>query len=404
MKKGWLKMLLTVVLIAVIAVLSINPLATNLQLGLDLRGGAEVVLQAVHEDGSAVTAEEMSQLKEVMRKRVDALGVSEPIIQNEGNDRLIIQLAGIDNPNDAIAALGRTARLEFIDPAGNVVISGTELKDAQGTNINGKVYIALEFSDEGAKKFGEATTLYVGQPISISLDGQVISSPIVQEPILNGRAQIDGNYTLEQAINEAAILKGGALPVDVEILSKRTVGPTLGAESLDKSMNATVIGLILMLAFVILWYRVPGIVAAISLVAYSIILLWLMEAVGVVLTLPGIAGFILTVGMAVDANIIIYERIKEEVRSGKSLQASIHAGFRRALWTILDANITTLLAAAVLFYFGTGAIQGFAVTLSLGILVSLFSALFLTKYLLIWSADIKAFRRNLKLYGGKERG
>ena len=397
---GWKIALVVIVLIAAIA-LSITPLKNSLNLGLDLQGGAEVVLMAVPEEGTTLTEEDMSQLKEVIRKRVDNLGVSEPVIQMEGDDRIIVQLAGVDNPDQAIELIGQTAKLEFIDPEGNVVVSGDDLVDAQGvsfTNDTEVGEIALTFSEEGKTKFADATTKYVGQNIDIYLDDQLLISATVNEPILNGEATISGGYTLEDAIAQAAVLKGGALPVDVEIMSKRTVGPTLGSDSLTASLYAGIIGLILLFLYIIGYYRLPGLVAVISLLCYTLLLFWAEVLMEVTLTLPSIAGFVLSIGMAVDANIIIYERFREEMRNGVKIRPAIRAGFKRALWTILDSNITTLLAAAVLFKFGTGSVQGFAVTLSIGIIISMFSALVITRYLLKWTADISACRSNPKLY------
>lgn len=404
MKNGGLKIAVFAIVLIVAVAVSVTPLMNNLQLGLDLQGGAEVVLQAVPEEGQTLTEDDMTQLREVIRNRVDNLGVSEPIIQLEGDDRIIVQLAGVDNPDEAISLIGQTAKLEFIDPQGNVVVSGSDLADASGQDVNGEGVISLKFSEEGTEKFADATQQYVGQNIDIYLDDELLISAVVQEPILNGEAQITGNYTLEDAINQAAILKGGALPVDVEILSKRTVGPSLGSDSLTASLYAGIIGLTLLCIYVIAYYRLPGAVAVLSLISYTLLLLWAEVLLGVTLTLPSIAGFVLSIGMAVDANIIIYERLREELRSGKSLRASIRAGFKRALWTILDSNITTLLAAAVLFKFGTGSVQGFAVTLSIGIIISMLSALVITKYLLQWSADVNAFKMHPRLYGNLVKG
>jgi len=398
MKNGGLKIAIFLIVLIVAIAVSFNPLVNNLQLGLDLRGGCEVVLQAIPEEGEEITDEDMIGLIEVIRNRVDNLGVSEPTIQRSGEDRIIVELAGVDNPDDAIDLIGQTAKLEFIDPEGNVVISGSDLKNATGQNYNGSNYIALEFSDEGAQKFASATSANVGKVITIVLDDKVLMSPVVEEAITDGRAQISGNYTLEEAINFAAILKGGALPVDVEVLSKQTVGPTLGSDSLDKSLTAGIIGMILLCIFMIIRYRVPGVIAIFSLLVYALILFWLEHLLGVVFTLASIAGLLLSIGMAVDANIIIYERLREEVLAGKSLRQAIRAGFKRALWAILDSNITTILAAIVLYIFGSGPIQGFAITLVIGILVSMFSALFVTKYLLYWSAEIPGMKNKFSLY------
>lgn len=407
--KGGLWLLLCIVVLALAVVFSWGHLKDNLNLGLDLRGGAEVVLQAVPEEGQTVTSEDMDALKEVIRKRVDNMGVSEPIIQLEGDDRIIVQLAGVDDPDEAIELVGKTAKLEFIDPYGNIILTGSDLADAKGVRNSGasvgeENVISLTFSEEGTKKFAQATQRFLGQVISIYIDDECIVAATVNTPITNGQAQITGGYTFEEAIAQASILKGGALPVDVEVMSKRTVGPSLGADSLAKSINAGLIGMGLLLLFVIGYYRLPGVVAAISLVAYTLVLTWLISLLNITLTLPGIAGFVLSIGMAVDANIIIYERLREEIAVGKSLQASTVSAFRRALWTILDSNITTLIAAAVLFQFGTGSVQGFAVTLAVGIVVSMFSALFVTHYMLLWCSEVPLFAKHVRLFTNRKGG
>jgi preprotein translocase subunit SecD len=304
--------------------------------------------------------------------------------------------------------------LEFVDPRGNIILTGSDLADAQGVRNSGasdpseQNVISLTFSKEGAEKFAEATAKFIGQNIAIYIDDEKVVDATVKSVISDGKAQISGNYTLEEAVAEAAILKGGALPVDVEVMSKRTVGPSLGADSLQKSLYAGILGMILLLAFIIIYYRLPGVVAALSLVAYTIVLTWLISWLNITLTLPGIAGFVLSIGMAVDANIIIYERLREEIANDKSLPAAVTSAFRRALWTILDSNITTLIAAAVLFQFGTGSIQGFAVTLAVGIVVSMFSALVVTRFLLKWCAQVPAFTKHIGLFtsvkGGVARG
>ncbi|MGI5892733.1 MAG: protein translocase subunit SecD [Bacillota bacterium] len=402
--KSGIKVLITLVIIALAVIFSITPLSQNIKLGLDLQGGAQVVLLAKPEQGQSITSDDMEKLTQVMRKRVDEFGVTEPIIQREGSDRLIIELAGVDNPEKAIDILGRTAKLEFRDPSGQVIVSGSELKSAsaQIDQQKNEPYVALEFSEEGAKKFGSATARLVGQVIAIYLDNEIIQEPVVQGPIMDGHASISGGYeTLEDASNIAALLRGGALPVDIEIMSKRTVGPSLGQDSLDKSFTAITIGMLILVVFMIAYYRLPGVLAIISLIVYGLLLLWAMIGIGATLTLPGIAGFVLSIGIAVDANIIIYERIKEELRNGKSLNAGISAGFKRAFWTIFDSNITTLIAALVLFKVGTGSVQGFAITLTLGIIASMFTALVFTRFMIRWVSNIKGLQ-NRKLYGDTE--
>lgn len=398
-----LKLLLVVIAIFAAIYFSIHPVQNRMNLGLDLQGGAHVVLQAVPDQGKKISEEDMVKLTAIMRKRVDEFGVSEPVIQREGRDRLIVELAGVDNPDEAIELLGRTARLEFRDPAGEIILTGADLKDAQARidSNTGEAEISLEFTKEGAEKFGSATARLVDQPIHIVLDGTVLQSPNVSEPIMNGQARITGAFEFEEAANNAALLRGGALPVNIQIMEKRTVGPRLGQDSLDKSYNAILVGITAVFVFIMAFYRVPGVLACIALIVYGLIDLWILILLHATITLPGIAGFLLSVGMAVDANVIIFERLKEELRAGKTLRAAVDAGFKRAFRAILDANVTTLIATAVLYYFGTGPIKGFAVTLSVGILTSMFTAIAFTRWILSWTVDL-SFLKNKKFYGVKE--
>ena len=401
MKRGsGIKLIITLVLIAAAVFFSIQPIRENINLGLDLQGGASVLLQAVPQEGQTITTEDMEKLTAVMRNRVDEFGVAEPIIQQEGEDRLIVELAGIENPDEAIEMLGKTAKLEFKDPSGAVILTGADLANSSAVidNSTGQNVVTLEFTEEGTDKFASATSRLVGKEISIYLDGVLLQNPVVNGPILDGNAQIQGGFaTFEAAANIAALLRGGALPVDIEILSKSTVGPTLGQDSLDKSFRAIIIGLVVLAVFMIAYYRLPGLLANISLIVYALLLLWILSLIHATLTLPGIAGFVLSIGMAVDSNIIIYERLKEELRAGKTLRVAVEAGFKRALSTILDANITTLIAALVLFQFGTGSIQGFALILAIGLVVSLVTAIFFTRMMLRWMIHVAAFN-NPKLY------
>lgn len=400
-KAGGFKVTIIVALILAAVYFSLGPIQTQTNLGLDLQGGAHVVLEAKPEEGQEVTPEIMESVTAIIRERVDAFGVSEPLIQREGDRRVIVELAGIDNPEDAIAMLGKTARLEFRAPNGTVIVTGADLKEVNPqknpqTNEN---MVAMIFTPEGAEAFGTATMQYTGQKISIYLDGELIQDPVVNGPILTGEAQISGGFaTFEDAARIAALLRSGSLPIDLEIIAHQTVGPTLGQDSLNKSIKATAIGVCILFIFLIAYYRLPGVVAVISMVVYGLLLMWGLNLLNATLTLPGIAGFVLSAGMAVDANIIIYERIKEELRAGKSLFAGIESGFKRAVITIIDANVTTLIAALVLFQFGTGSVKGFAVTLSLGLFASMFTAIVFTKYLLLAMASINGLR-NKKFYG-----
>jgi preprotein translocase subunit SecD len=372
--------------------------------GLDLQGGVHVVAQAQGREGKAVTDEDMRQLQSVMRQRVDELGVSEPVIQRQGADRLIIELAGVKDPDDAVRLIGKTAMLQFKTYDGKVVVTGSELKDARPNRdpATNEPVVELEFNSEGARKFGEVTKQLVEQYgetdprrcIAVYLDEELLTNPVVRTAITEGKAVIEGGFaTFDEAAELAALLRGGALPVNVEILEKRLVGPTLGEDSLARSRVAVTVAVIAVLIFMILVYRLPGVVADLSLVVYALLLLAALVGIGAVLTLPGIAGVLLSMGMAVDANIIIYERIKDELRAGKTLRAAVEAGFRRAFWTIFDANLTTILAAVVLYYLGTGSIRGFAVTLILGIAASFFTAVVLTRWLLRQLVRVEFLRR-----------
>ncbi|MFZ5631369.1 MAG: protein translocase subunit SecD [Bacillota bacterium] len=360
------------------------PLIKEINLGLDLQGGVHVVVEAKDTNEVKVTPEAMRQLRAVIQNRVDQFGVAEPVIQQQGERRLIIELAGIKDPEEAVNTMVKTAFLEFKDPNGKTVVTGKDLKDAQEAKdpTSGAVEVNLTFSDEGAKKFAQATTANVGRPIAIILDGNTLQTPTVQEPITNGKARITGYQSLEEAHRIAILLRSGALPVKVDVVEKRSVGPALGADSLAKSKHAGVVGVTAILVFMLIYYRLPGLVANFALIIYTLIVLAVYVGMHVTMTLPGIAGFLLSLGIAVDANVIIFERIKEEMRSGKSLRSAIDAGFKRGFVAVFDANATTVLAALVLMFLGTGPIKGFAVTLIIGILASMFTAISMTRWLL----------------------
>lgn len=361
----------------------IGPLAGSIKQGLDLQGGTHVVLQAVDTPELKVDDDAVNRSVKIIERRVNELGLTEPVIQRQGKDRIIVELPGVKDPEKAIAMLGRTAMLQFKDMNGKVVLTGKDLKDARAQVSQGnQAVVGLEFSEEGGKKFGELTTRNIGKQIAIELDGEVLTAPVVQEAITGGRAQISGSRTVEEAEHLAILLRSGSLPVKIEVMENRTVGPTLGQDSKDKSVKAFSIGIIGVFVFMLLFYRLSGLVADIALLLYVMLLLFVMRYLGATLTLPGIAGIILSIGMAVDANVLIFERFKEEIKKGKTLRSAMDAGFGRALVTILDSNVTTLMAAAVLFYLGTGPIKGFAVTLALGTLLSMFTAVTITKYLL----------------------
>ena len=379
-----IKLLICLGAIVAVFVIFIRPLAHSIRQGLDLQGGTHVVLQAEDTEIAKVDEDAMQRVVSIMEKRVNELGLTEPIIQREGERRVIIELPGIKDPDKAIEIIGKTAMLEFKDEAGNTLLTGTDLKDAQAAmnQQNGQCVVNLEFSDEGSQKFADATLENVGRQIAILLDGEILTNPVVREPILGGRAEISGQRDLEEAQRLAVLLRSGALPVKVNIIETRTVGPSLGQDSKDKSEFAFVIGIAAVLVFMLLFYRLPGFIADISLMAYTLMLLGTLKGLDATLTLPGVAGIILSIGMAVDANVLIFEHFKEEFRLGKSIRLAMDAGFKRAFTTIFDSNITTIIAAGVLFLFGTGTIRGFAITLGLGVLLSMFTAITLTQFML----------------------
>lgn len=384
--KGRLKLILISALVICAVVLSVylvKEFPNLLKLGLDLQGGVSVTLQAEPEEGKKVSPDDLKNLTDIMTKRVDEFGVAEPLIQIEGDDRIIVELAGLSDIAEAVDMLGTTAKLEFQDPNGEVILDGNDLKNAYvAQSGTGSYEVALEFSAAGKTAFADATTEFVNQTISIILDGKTISAPNVNEPIKDGKAVITGIGNYDECAELASLLRGGALPVDVKVIEERVVGPQLGSDSLQKSYVAIIYGVIAIFLFMVLYYKLPGLLTCISLLLYGIIVFWLQCAINVTWTLPGIAGFLLSLGMAVDANIIIFERLKDELRKGRSMSAAMSAGFRRAMNAIIDSNVTTLIATTVLFFFGVSAIKGFAVTLSIGIVVSMFTAIVFTRYLL----------------------
>ncbi len=364
------------------------------------------------------------QALETIRNRIDQFGVREPTLQRQGERRIIIQLPGVEDPSRAKSLIGKTALLEFkmVDNSANVsraqesgrapeglellyevsrdretgevvqrtpllvkkeaALTGDNLTDARveiGDRFN-QSYVAIAFDSVGADSFDRLTAANVGRRLAIVLDGVVYSAPTIQERISQGRAQITGSFTLEEATDLAIALRAGALPAPVEVLEERNVGPSLGADSVRQGLISIIVGFILVLIFMAIYYKLSGAVAIMALLFNLLILLGALGFFGATLTLPGIAGIMLTVGMAVDANVLIFERIREELRLGKTIRSAIDSGYGKAFLTILDANITTLIAALVLLQFGTGPIKGFAVTLSIGIVASMFTAIFVTRF------------------------
>lgn len=378
-------------------------------LGLDLAGGVYVVLEAQTDNTGAELDKKIEQAMAIIRQRVDSLGVAEPNIVKEGSNRIRVELAGLKDTQQAIDMIGKTAQLQFIDPEGNIVVTGKNVKNSEvvfqkgSTGIQEPV-VSLEFDKEGTKSFAEATkrlsakTADEDKIIFIVLDDKIISSPVVRASIDNGSAVIEGGFDVESASELATLIRAGALPVELKEVQTSIIGPTLGLESLERSIYAGAVGLILIFLFMIIAYKIPGFIADIALSIYVLLVFGIMITLGVKLTLPGIAGLILSIGMAVDANVVIYERIKEELRAGKTLRTAVDSGFKRALTSVLDANITTFIAGIVLYYFGTGPIKGFGVTLIIGIVSSMITAVFITKFLLKLFIGTN-ITKNPKLYG-----
>ena len=362
----------------------------------------------------------LSQSIEVVGRRINELGTTEPIVQRQGNDRILVQVPGLQDPERLKGLLGQTAKLTFqmVDqtmpvqeaiegrpPAGStvmystddppqaylietrVIVSGENLVDAQATfdQRTNEPVVSFRFDNQGATRFGRTTQENVGRLFAIVLDNEVISAPQIREPILGGSGQISGNFTVQGANDLAVLLRAGALPASFTIIEERTVGPSLGADSISAGQFASAIAALLVLTFMVLAYGSLGIIANIALMANVAMIIAILTLLGATLTLPGIAGIVLTMGMAVDSNVIIYERVKEERRAGRSIVQSLDAGFSRALATVVDANLTTLIAAVILFYLGSGPIRGFAVTLAIGIVTTVFTAFTLTRWMIaLW--------------------
>ncbi len=390
MTKNWRdfpwRLIITIALV-VLAIIAVFPVEKKIRLGLDLKGGSHILLECVDSPEAPLDEDSVKRVVEIVRNRIDQLGVAEPLILRQGEKRVLVQLPGIDDPQRAVEIIGQTALLEFKDESGKTLLTGATLKNAQVQYDRfGRPTVSISFNDEGAKLFGQATTANVGKPIGIYLDGNMISNPVVQEPILQGDAQITGQFTLDEAQNLAILLRAGALPVKVVVAEERSVGPSLGKDSITSGLRAAIIAGIFVFIFMFLYYGWLGILADIALVCYALFTLALLSVLQATLTLPGIAGFILSIAMAVDANVLIFERIKEEYRAGKTWRAAIQAGFDKAFRTILDSNITTIIAAALLFFIGSGSVRGFGITLTLGIICSMFTGIWVTRVLIDYLA------------------
>ena len=386
-----------------------------------LRDGLETVYRLSDKEIDWIKENAVQQGLETIRNRIDEFGVSEPTIQVQGSRRILVQLPGVKNFQRVIDIIGRTARLEFklVDESMSVqsalktgipeqdeilnqentdketgkttkepfllkkraVLTGDTLTSAEvryDSQYN-EPYVSINFNNEGARIFHQVTRENVQKRLAIVLDGNIFSAPVIQDAIPGGRAQITGRFTTEEARDLAIILRAGALPAPVTILENRTVGPSLGRDSIEKGIKSILIGALFVVVFILIYYRLSGVIAVTALVVNIVLLMGALAYFGASLTLPGIAGIILTVGMAIDANVLVFERIREEIKVGKTVRAAIDAGFAKALRTIVDANVTTFIAAFVLFQFGTGPIKGFAITLCIGIAASMFTAIFMSR-------------------------
>ena len=381
-----------IVLIVIASIVTIVVKPTKL--GLDLVGGSRLVLEAQTTDTiSQITPDMMASLQFAIENRVNKLGVSETVVQRSGEKRLVVEIPDVSDLNQAKAYLGETAELDFRAPVAMQngmeawVATGLTGKDLTRANLstnsqNGQWVVDLEFNATGTKKFAELTKKMVGQQMAIFFNGELQSAPVIREAITGGRAQISGGdsgFAYDEAKKMVDLLNAGALPVPAKIIEENTVGPTLGADSIAKSKIAGALGLGFVMLFMAAFYRAPGLIANVALLIYGLILFALFKAIPVTLTLAGIAGFILSVGMAVDANILIFERTKEELKAGRTLFTAINSGFDRAWTSIFDSNMTTIITCAILYCCGTSIVKGFALTLALGVVVSMFTAINVTK-------------------------
>ena len=412
-----------VAIVAFVALFGIGPvpsISEKVKLGLDIEGGVAVVYEAQTDLEGEELSKLINQTKSVLENRVNELGLTEPVVSVQGDKRIRVELPGLKDIQQAVDSIGKTAKLEFVlvDKTSSAaegmdksefisepILEGVNVKDSgMSTDNNGRPAVSLSFDDEGTKLFYEATKKAVNNnsmQIAILLDGKVISAPFANVIIADGKAIISGNFTLEETRVLSSLIRGGALPVELKEVQSSLIGSTLGQNALNTSIKAGMIGFVLVAAYMIFFYRVPGIVAATGLVLYTVIVMTLLVLMKATLTLPGIAGIVLSIGMAVDANVIIFERLKEEYANGKSIRASVTSGFKRGLMTIMDSNITTIIAAIILFTFGEGAIKGFAITLSIGILTSMFTALVISRAVLVGLANNRSMQAP-SLYGIKE--
>ncbi len=358
--------------------------------GLDLQGGVSVLEEI---QASKVDQATFDKTVELLSMRVNKMGVSETTVVREGQKRIRIEVPGKYDAKSVIDGIAKTGELKFVGPDKQTILTGKDVKNAVSTisSESQKPVVELELNASGTKKFADATQKFLGQKITVYLDDQVLTDPTVNAVINNGKAEISGSRTLEEAKRQANLINSGALPVTVKAVESKVVGASLGANSLPLSILAGKIGIGLVILFMILYYRVPGFIAGLALIVYIYLLLLAFATVGVTLTLSGIAGFLLTVGMAVDANVLIFERMKEELKGGKSIKSSIDAGFHRAMTSVIDSHVTTIVAGIVLYGLGSGTVKGFALTLVIGVALSLFTATTVTRTLIKLAAGMGWF-------------
>ena len=396
-----------------------QPIETKL--GLDLQGGLRVEYQAQQVGDRIPGTGDMDVIRTIMENRVNASGVSEPVVTTQGSDRVVIELPGVSDPNAIRDLVKQTGRLDFVPlgqtqkAAGDTVdekqypplFSGTELNSATiGSDPTLGRVVTFNLKDAGAKKFADYTAQHISDFFAIVLDGKVISAPQIDSAIPNGNVEISqkgtlGGYPLKQATELVTVLQFGSLPFPVTELSAQTISATLGEQFFQQSLLAGAVGILLVILFMLIYYRMPGVVASFALIYYTLVVLAIFRLIPVTLTLAGIAGFVLSIGMAVDANILIFERMKEELRVGKSLPAAVEAGFGRAWNSILDSNVSSLITATILYLFGSSTIRGFALVLIIGVLVSMFSAIVVTRSILRWIV-VQPWSRKASLFGVSE--
>ena len=374
----------------------LKPWGDAISLGLDLRGGVYTVYQAEN-NGDPDFDTKMESTVSILTSRLTRQGFTEATVTRQGSDRIRVEIPNVSDPNQILTIIGTPAQLYFVDESGNNLMEGGMVKNAQAAqDQDGKPCIAFELTDEGAKIFAEATAANLGKTISITLDGETISRATVNTVIAGGKGEITGNFTADEAKNLATLILSGALPLNLTQLEVSAISATLGVEALDRAIQAGIIDVALVMLFMLFRYRLCGLVADIALTIYIMIVVLLLALTGAQLTLPGVAGIILGIGMAVDANVVIFERIREEVKNGRPIGSAVRKGFSNALSAIIDSNVTTIIAAVVLYAFGTGSVRGFALTLGIGVATSLVTAVFVTHKLLDIFADLGI--KNQKLY------